>query len=120
MAGKRTRAKQKKGPAVIRGLDNETVLTALEDLGRKLCVEIRHENGDFKSAGCRVEDKSLILLKKSASLSKKIKVLLREFASVDTTEYAIDPAIKRRLEEEKMHLDKHNEVEENQYAEKNN
>lgn len=101
MGSKRTRKKQKKGPAVIRGLDNETVLTALEELGHALEIEIRHENGDFKSAGCRVENKNLILLKKDALFSQKIKVLLHELCVFDHSSFELDPAIRRRLNEEK-------------------
>ena len=111
MAGKRTRKKQRKGPVVIRGLDNETVLNVLEALGQNLGIDIRHENGDFKSAGCRVEDKNLILLKKMAPLSKKIKVLLRELSVFDTSAYDLNPAIQRRLDNEKK------AIEENKHAE---
>ena len=111
MAGKRTRAKQKKGPVVIRGLDNETVLNALEELGGHLGIEIRHEQGDFKSAGCRVQDKNLILLKKTVPMSKKIKVLLREFALIDTAGYKLDPAIQRRLDQEKKAIEENNHAE---------
>ncbi|MDZ7721390.1 MAG: hypothetical protein U5R06_00845 [candidate division KSB1 bacterium] len=57
-----------------------------------------------------MEDKNLILLKKMAPLSKKIKVLLRELSVFETSKFDLDPAIQRRLDEEKK------VIEENDHA----
>lgn len=82
-----------KEPPLVAGLDNQQILRQLEDLAARLAVQIRYEKGDFHSAGCRVEDRNLIILQKTDSDAVKIGTLMRELGRFDIAQLDIHPAI---------------------------
>lgn len=97
MGDKRTFAKPAKEKPFIKGLQNDYVLAQLEQLAAQLAVTVRHEKGDFKSAGCRVEEDKLIFLSKNEPDTAKIEILMRELARFEGENFNLDPLIRERM-----------------------
>ncbi len=96
MGNKRTATKAKE-PPVIEGLDNAEALRQLEAAAAHLGLQVRYEKGDFRSAGCRVQEQRLVILQKNDSDAVKIQTLLQELSRFDCSSFDIHPAIIRTL-----------------------
>ncbi len=92
MGNKSARSKQ-----VIKGLKNGTLLTQLQGIAVQLGVTVRFEKGDFKSAGCRVDEQNIIFIKKTDTESIQIETLLGELAKLNFETINIHPAIREYL-----------------------
>ncbi len=97
MGRKRTGSKTQREKPVIAGIVNEELMQNLQDIASQLGIQVRHEKGDFRSAGCRVEEKKLIILKKTDAAETKILTLMSELAKLDFEKLDIPPAIHDRL-----------------------
>ncbi len=84
MDRKQTRAKSRRTKSLIKGITNEQLVQILEQLAETMGIQVRHEKGEFHSAGCRVEEQNLIILKKSDQNDQKAKALLGELAKLET------------------------------------
>jgi len=73
------------------------LIECLEGIAAQLGVQVRYEKGDFRSAGCRVEEQNLIILKKNDQDDIKAKTLLDEIAKYSTQNIEIPPAVQERL-----------------------
>ena len=92
MGNKSARSKQ-----VIKGLKNGALLTQLQGIAVQLGVAVRFEKGDFKSAGCRVDEQNIIFIKKTDAESIQIETLLGELAKLNLETIDIHPAIREHL-----------------------
>jgi hypothetical protein len=97
MDRKQTRPKSRKVKPIIDDIANEKLVQILENLADQVGVQVRHEKGDFHSAGCRVVEQKLIILKKTDQDDLKAKALLGELAKFDTKSIDIPPAIQEQL-----------------------
>lgn len=83
---------------------NETcLLEHLEDIARRLGVELRYENlcqGLVRSEGgyCRLAGKPMILLNRRDSRDQKIRVLCKSLRKLDLQGIFIPPAVRKVLE----------------------
>ncbi|MEW6140826.1 MAG: hypothetical protein AB1733_21610 [Thermodesulfobacteriota bacterium] len=83
---------------------NETcLLEHLEDIARRLGVELRYENlcqGLVRSEGgyCRLAGKPMILLNRRDSRDQKIRVLCKSLKKLDLQGIFIPPAVRKVLE----------------------
>lgn len=81
---------------------DEELLEGIEALARNLALEIRYEKGNFHGGLCRLEDQRTFIINKDLSTSEKIKVFARELANMDLEGIYILPAIRERIEDEKL------------------
>jgi hypothetical protein len=83
---------------------NETcLLEHLEDIARRLGVELRYENlsqGLVRSEGgyCRLAGKPMILINRRDSRDQKIRVLCKSLRKLDLQGIFIPPAVRKVLE----------------------
>lgn len=97
MGRKQTGSKPRREKVIIAGMANQSLIECLEDVADQLGVQVRHEKGDFHSAGCRVEEQDIIMLKKSDPDDMKAKILLDEIAKYNIQNIKIPPAVQKRL-----------------------
>ena len=97
MGRRQTGSKQRQEKPLIEGISNETLIECLEEVAGQLGVQVRHEKGDFHSAGCRIEEQNIIILKKTDQNAIKAKTLLDEIAKYNIQKIKIPPTVRQRL-----------------------
>jgi len=97
MGRKQARSKSRQEKPIIDGISNEELMHILENVAAQLGVLVRHEKGDFHSAGCRVVDQKLIILKKTDKAATKAGTLLQELAKFDTNDTDMPQAVRDQL-----------------------
>jgi len=97
MGRKQTGSKSRREKPLINGIANGELIQCLEGVADQLGVQVRHEKGDFHSAGCRVETQNLIILKKTDQDTIKAKTLLDEIAKYNIQNIKIPSAVQERL-----------------------
>ncbi|MDZ7369644.1 MAG: hypothetical protein ONB12_00560 [candidate division KSB1 bacterium] len=109
MGNKRTASA--KEPQFFKGIDNTEALSRLEHAAAQAGIEVRYEKGDFRSAGCRLEDKRLVILQKTDSDAAKIETLLQELAALDLSSFDLPIPILSRISAIRQHVDEPSLVE---------
>jgi hypothetical protein len=84
-------------------LNEEILLSQLEELAQKLGATVRLENINMEestSTGglCRVGEEYIIIVHSRASIKEKIKVLAEAVRHFDLTDIYIKPAIRQLIE----------------------
>ncbi len=79
-------------------LDDENLLSNLEDLLSQLNIEVRYEKGDFRGGICRVGDDKICLLNKSLTAPQKNILIAQSLVEEDLSDVFIVPAIRKFIE----------------------
>ncbi len=83
-------------------MDEEVLLTLLEDLASGLGIKVRYESMDseaaFSSGGlCRIRGKPVIIVNRKAALPEKIQILARALNRMDLGPVYMKPALREFL-----------------------
>ena len=84
-------------------MNDEVILSCLEELAEKLDILVRDENitiEESSSSGglCRVEGKQVVILNSKATVKEKIQVMIAALHQFDLTQMYIKPVIRELLE----------------------
>ena len=84
-------------------MNDEVILSYLEELAEKLEILVRDENinieESFSPGGlCRVEGKHVIILNSKATVKEKIQVMIKALHEFDLTDMYVKPVIRELLE----------------------
>ncbi|MCG8604969.1 hypothetical protein MJD09_08235 [bacterium] len=80
-------------------MNDETLLSSLEELLAKLAIELRYEKGDFVGGLYRYNDSEQMVVNQDLSLTKKINILARELSErVDFENLYMVPALREVIE----------------------
>ena len=84
-------------------MNDEVILSCLEELAEKLDILVRDENINIEESSssgglCRVEGKHVIILNSKATVKEKIQVMIAALQQFDLTDMYIKPVIRELLE----------------------
>jgi hypothetical protein len=84
-------------------MNDEIILSYLEELAEKLEILVRDENinvEESSSSGglCRVERKHVIILNSKATVKEKIQVMIKALQQFDLTDMYVKPIIRELLD----------------------
>ena len=84
-------------------MNDEVILSYLEELAEKLEILVRDENINIEESSssgglCRVEGKHVIILNSKASVKEKIQVMIAALHQFDLTDIYIKPVIRELLD----------------------
>jgi hypothetical protein len=84
-------------------MDEEVILSQLEELAEKLEILVRDENINIEESSstgglCRVEGKYILILNSKATVKEKIQVMITALKQFDLTDMYIKPVIRELLE----------------------
>ena len=84
-------------------MNNEVILSCLEELAEKLDILVRDENINIEESSssgglCRVEGKQVVILNSKATVKEKIEVMIAALHQFDLTQMYIKPVIRELLE----------------------
>ena len=84
-------------------MNNEVILSCLEELAEKLDILVRDENINIEESSssgglCRVEGKHVVILNSKATVKEKIQVMIAALHQFDLAEMYIKPVIRELLE----------------------
>jgi hypothetical protein len=84
-------------------MNDEVILSQLEELAEKLEILVRDENINIEESSssgglCRVEGEYVIILNSKATVKEKIQVMIAALHQFDLTEMYIKPVIRELLE----------------------
>jgi hypothetical protein len=85
-------------------MDDEILLSQLEELAEKLAILVRDENINIDESSihgglCRVEGQYVIILNSKSTVKEKIQVAIKALQQFNLSEIYIKPAIRELLEE---------------------
>jgi hypothetical protein len=85
-------------------LNEEKVLSQLEELANSLEIEVRYEQikkeGTFFPGGlCKIKGENVLIINSNAGIEDKINALARAVASFDLTDIHMRPALREFLED---------------------
>lgn len=75
-------------------MDKEKILENLEEVAKKLSIEVRYEDLETKGGMCRLKDRQIIMVNKSLPLKEKIKTLAQNLRRLDLNKVYILPALR--------------------------
>ena len=84
-------------------MNDEVILSYLEELAEKLDILVRDENINIEESSssgglCRVEGKHVIILNSIATVKEKIQVMITSLQQFDFTDMYVKPVIRELLE----------------------
>jgi hypothetical protein len=87
-------------------MNDEIILSYLEEMAEKLEILVRDENINIEESSssgglCRIEGKYVIILNSKASIKEKIQVMITALQQFDLRDVYIKPVIRELLEEYK-------------------
>jgi hypothetical protein len=87
-------------------MNDEVILSCLEELAEKLDILVRDENINIEESSspgglCRVEGKQVVILNSKATVKEKIHVMIAALHQFDLTQMYIKPVIRELLEGQK-------------------
>jgi hypothetical protein len=89
-------------------MDSATAINELEELAKKLDVEIRYDRftGEGTRTGglCKIRGKWRVIIEKRASPSEKISVLARCLARFDTEQHFLSPPVRQLVERSRSEI----------------
>jgi len=85
-------------------VDDEVLLSYLEELAERLEISVRDENiniEEWTSAGglCRVEGEYILILNSKVTVKEKNEVLIKALQQFDLTDIYVKPVIRELLEQ---------------------
>ncbi len=86
-------------------MNDELLLTNLEELARKLAIKVIHDKNLTGPGGiCRYQAKHYVLIKSKSAVKEQIRLYTRAIARVIPEDYFVMPVIRELLENEKLRL----------------
>ena len=87
----------------IRGVDENTLLSQLEELAHSLGIEVRYEpikkDGSFYPGGlCRLKGECVLILNSSATLTDKVQTLAKAVNRFDLSQVYVRPGLREFLD----------------------
>ena len=84
-------------------MNDEVILSYLEELAEKLEILVRDENINIEESSstgglCRVEGKHVIILNSKATVKEKIQVMIKALHEFDLTDMYVKPVIRELLD----------------------
>jgi len=84
-------------------MNDEIILSYLEELAEKLEILVRDENINIEESSssgglCRVEGKHVILLNSKATVKEKIQVMIKALQQFDLGDMYVKPVIRELLD----------------------
>ena len=84
-------------------MDEEVILSQLEELAEKLEILVRDENINIEESSstgglCRVEGKYILILNSKAAVREKIQVMIEALNQFDLSDIYVKPVIRELLE----------------------
>ena len=84
-------------------MDDEVILSYLEELAEKLEILVRDEDINIEESSstgglCRVEGKYVIILNSKATVKEKIQVMITALQQFDLTDMYMKPLIRELLD----------------------
>lgn len=84
-------------------MDSLTILSGLEEVARRLGLEVRYEalrgdEVDLKSGRCRLKGKEILFIDQTLNLTERINVLVSELARMNLTGIYIKPYLRALLQ----------------------
>ena len=84
-------------------MNDEVILSYLEELAEKLEILVRDENINIEESSstgglCRVEGKYVIILNSKATVKEKIQVMITALQQFDLTDMYMKPLIRELLD----------------------
>ena len=84
-------------------MNDEIILSYLEELAEKLEILVRDENINIEESSssgglCRVEGKHVVILNSKATVKEKIQVMIEALQQFDLTDMYIKPVIRKLLD----------------------
>ena len=84
-------------------MNDEVILSYLEELAEKLEILVRDENINIEESSssgglCRVEEKHVIILNSKASVKEKIQVMIAALHQFDFSDIYVKPVIRELLD----------------------
>jgi hypothetical protein len=84
-------------------MDDEVILSYLEELAEKLEILVRDENINIEESSstgglCRIEGKYVIILNSKATVKGKIQVMITALQQFDLTDMYVKPIIRELLD----------------------
>ena len=84
-------------------MDEEVILSRLEELAEKLEILVRDENINIEESSstgglCRVEGKYILILNSKATVKEKIQVMIEALNQFDLSDIYVKPVIRELLE----------------------
>jgi len=84
-------------------MNDEVILSYLEELAEKLDILVRDENINIEESSssgglCRIEGKQVFILNSKATVKEKIEVMIAALHQFDLTQMYIKPVIRELLE----------------------
>ena len=70
------------------------MLEDLEEVAKKLSIEVRYEDLVTKGGMCRLKDRQIIMVNKSLPLKEKIEMLAQSLRKLDLNKVYILPALR--------------------------
>jgi hypothetical protein len=84
-------------------MNDEIILSYLEELAEKLEILVRDENINIEESSstgglCRVEEQYILILNSKSTVKEKIKVMIEALNQFDLSEIYIKPVIRELLD----------------------
>jgi len=84
-------------------MDEEVILSQIEELADKLEILVRDENINIEESSstgglCRVEGKYILILNSKATVREKIQVMIEALNQFDLSDIYVKPVIRELLE----------------------
>lgn len=84
-------------------MNNEVILSYLEELAEKLEISVRDENINLEESSsngglCRIEGKYMLILNSRATTAEKIQVMIKALQQFDLSNLYLKPMIRTLLE----------------------
>ena len=84
-------------------MNDEIILSYLEELAEKLEILVRDENINIEESSstgglCRVEEQYILILNSKSTVKEKIKVMIEALNQFDLSDIYVKPAIRELLE----------------------
>lgn len=83
----------------MRCMDTASILDELEDVARRLGIEVRSAAGNFRGGRCTVEDEDIIMLNDNHLPETRLRVLATALHDAPLDTMYLKPAVRRVLEE---------------------
>jgi hypothetical protein len=79
-------------------MKTEQILKELEDVARRLGIDVRMERGGFRGGLCLIDDEQVIVLNKRQPAESRLAVLAESLKSLPVETVFMRPAVRKALE----------------------
>ena len=79
-------------------MKTEQILSELEDVARRLGIDVRVERGGFRGGLCTIDDEQVIVLNKRQPVESRLAVLAASLKELPVDTVFMRPAVREALE----------------------